>query len=328
MRRFVEMVFCALIATSGGAQDMPNEVARVRDRAIKITINPYGYWEAEIARDLVMIYIPAGKFIMGSQVGQPDERPVHEIHLDGYWLGKHLITVGQFRQFVEDTGYWTDAEKGNGSWQHFDGDWRLRYDGSWKNPYFEQGDTHPVVSVSWNDANAYCAWLSRKTGLRFKLPTEAQWEKGARGTDARRFPWGNTLPDGRKANLADLHFWKKYRHARPAHRDIDDGYTETSPVGTYPAGASPYGLLDMAGNVWEWCYDRYAKDYYTRSPAINPSGPSAGSERVNRGGSWTDRDGRIAGRGHNLRAAERTGDDPASSDDHMGFRLCLDHLER
>ncbi len=307
---------------------MPEEVVSIRDKAAKVYKNPYGFWEAELDRGGVAIYIPGGEFTMGSKAGQADERPVHEVHLDGYWLGKHLVTVGQFRQFVDDTGYRTDAENGKGSWQYFDGDWRLRVDGSWKNPYFEQEDSHPVVSVSWNDARAYCAWLSRKTGLNFKLPTEAQWEKGARGTDARRFPWGNTLPDGRKANLADVNFWKKYRDARPAHRRIDDGYTETSPVGSYPAGASPYGLLDMAGNVWEWCHDRYGEDYYSRSPARNPLGPSEGSERVNRGGSWTDRDGRIVSRGHNLRSAERTGDDPASSDDHMGFRLCLDHLER
>lgn len=334
MRRLPELVLCALIAASGSAQDIPKDVATIRDKAVKISKNQHGFWEAELAYGIVMIYIPGGKFTMGSNAGERDEKPVHELWLDGYWLGKYPVTVDQFRQFVDDTGYVTDAEKGKGSWQYFAGDWRVRLDGSWKNPYFEQGETHPVVSVSWNDAVAYCRWFSKKTGLDFKLPTAAQWEKGARGTDGRKFPWGNDKPDGSKANYADINYWNKYKDARQPDKNINDGYTETSPVGSYPKGSSPYGLLDMAGNVWEWCYDVYQADYYSFSPYKNPLGPpdtgKLDQERVNRGGgSWTDRSGHITPKGgHNLRSAARTGDEQNSSDDHMGFRICIDYIKR
>jgi formylglycine-generating enzyme required for sulfatase activity len=240
--------------------------------------------------------------------------------------------VGQFRKFVEETGYVTDAEKGHGSWQFWEGQWVVRLNGNWKNPYFEQGENHPVVSISWNDSVAFSKWLSKRTGIPFKLPTAAQWEKGARGTDERIYPWGNDIPDGTRANYADIHFWKKYDDSRKANKNVDDGFIETSPVGSFPPGASPYGLMDMAGNVWEWCYDVYDGNYYTDSPYKNPAGPldtgQADQGRVNRGGgSWTDRSGHLTPKGgHNLRSAARTGDEQNSSDDHMGFRLCIDSL--
>jgi len=313
----------------GLKRKMPENVARIQQRAERVFRNRQGFWEAEFEDGHLLVYIPAGAFPMGSEEGLEDEKPVHEVWLDGYWLGKFPVTVGQFKKFVEETGYVTDAEKGIGAWQFWKGAWVVRPDGNWKNPYFKQGEDHPVVSVSWNDATAYCRWLSAKTGLDFKLPIEAQWEKGARGTDRRMYPWGNGRPDGSRANYADLRFWKKYGDARPADRSVDDGYAETSPVGSFPAGASPYGLMDMAGNVWEWCLDIYHPRYYGFSPFRNPAGPPPpgrpDQERVNRGGgSWTDRSGYITPEGgHNLRAAARTGDEQNSSDDHMGFRICL-----
>ncbi len=314
--------------------DIPKTIAKIQKNAKRIHKNEKGFWEAEFIGGHIMVYIPAGEFPMGSDEGLPNEKPVHKVFLDGYWLGKFPVTVGQFKKFVEETGYVTDAEKGMGSWQFWEGDWTVRLDGNWKNPYFEQGEDHPVVSVSWNDAVAYCRWLSQKTGLDFKLPTAAQWEKGARGTDGRKFPWGNEKPDGTKANYADIHYWYKYKEARQPDKNINDGYTETSPVGSYPKGSSPYDLLDMAGNVWEWCHDVYQDDYYAVSPYKNPSGPpdtgEPDQERVNRGGgSWTDRSGHITPEGgHNLRSAARTGDEQNSSDDHMGFRICLDNIKR
>ena len=318
----------------GLEKTIPENIAEIRKKAKRIYKNKEEFWESEFNDGHVMVYIPAGEFPMGSEEGLPNERPVHKVYLDDYWLGKYPVTVGQFRKFVEDSGYVTDAEKGKGSWQFWKGEWVVRLDGNWKNPYFEQGDDHPVVSVSWNDAVAYCTWLSKKTGLDFKIPTAAQWEKGARGTDERKFPWGNEKPDGSKANYADINFWHKYKDARQPDKNIDDGYTETSPVGSYQEGASPYGLLDMAGNVWEWCHDVYQTDYYAVSPYENPSGPpdtdKPDQERVNRGGgSWTDRSGYITPKGgHNLRSAARTGDEQNSSDDHMGFRICIDHHKR
>ena len=315
-------------------KNIPEKVLKTQKRAKGIYKNKKGFWEAEFAGGHVMVYIPAGEFSMGSEEGLSNEKPVHKVFLDDYWMGKFPVTVGQFRKFVANTNYVTDAEKGNGSWQFWEGEWVVRLDGNWKNPYFEQGDDHPVVSVSWKDAIAYCHWLSKKTGLDFKLPTAAQWEKGARGTDGRKFPWGNDKPDGTKANYADIHYWNKYKNARQPDKNINDGYTETSPVGSYPSGLSPYGLMDMAGNVWEWSHDVYQADYYAISPYMNPLGPpdngKPDQERVNRGGgSWTDRSGFLTPvGGHNLRSAARTGDEQNSSDDHMGFRICLDYIKR
>ncbi len=318
----------------GLEKKIPEKVAKMQKRAKQIYKNNKGFWEAEFSDGHVMVYIPVGEFTMGSEEGLSNERPVHKVYLDDYWLGKYPVTVGQFRKFIADTNYVTDAEKGKGSWQFWKGEWVVRLDGNWKNPYFEQGDKHPVVSVSWNDAVEYCKWLSKKTGLYFKLPTAAQWEKGARGTDGRKFPWGNDKPDGTKANYADINYWNKYKNARQPDKNINDGYIETSPVGSYPEGASPYGLLDMAGNVWEWCNDVYQSNYYAISPYKNPFGPpdtgKPDQERVNRGGgSWTDRSGYITPKGgHNLRSAARTGDEQNSSDDHMGFRICIDYIKR
>ena len=323
---WIENIYLGLEARDVG---FPEILKQAQFVAKKFYLNEQGYWEAVLADNHVLVYIPAGEFTMGSDEGLPNEQPVHKVFLDGYWLAKHPVTVGQFRQFIAKTDYVTDAEKGQGSWQYWEGRWIVRLDGNWKNTYFEQGEDHPVVSVSWNDAMAYCDWLSQELELDFLLPTAAQWEKGARGTDQRPYPWGPEIPDGTRANYADINFWKKYDNSRPADQSIDDGYVETSPVGSYPAGASPYGLLDMAGNVWEWCYDVYADDTYATSPDRNPLGPPAtdrsDQDRVDRGGgSWTDRSGHITPEGgHNLRSAARTGDEQNSSDDHLGFRLAI-----
>ncbi len=318
---------------------MPGEVADLALTATRMEQNDLGVWEARFDHGIVMAYIPAGTFKMGSEAGLEDEVPVHEVYLDGYWLSTYMITVGQFREFIEATGYVTDAERGYGSWQYVgsgteggDG-WEPVLDGRWNNTYFEQSDDHPVGSVSWTDANEFCRWLSGEIGVDFQLPTEAQWEKGARGIDERIYPWGNEPPNGSRANYADANFFNKYGDARPADPEIDDGHTETSPVGAFPAGRSPYGLLDMAGNLGEWVYDWYDPDFYSRSPRQNPSGPEDalddGGEpridRVNRGGSWVDRSGHLSPEhGHNLRSAARTGDEYFSSDDHMGFRVAID----
>jgi len=318
----------------GLEKKIPKKVAEIQKKAKRIYRNKKGYWEAEFSGGHVMVYIPAGEFSMGSEEGLSNEKPVHKVFLDDYWIGKFPVTVGQFRKFVEETGYVTDAEKGKGSWQFWEGEWVVRLDGNWKNTYFQQGDDHPVVSVSWNDAMAYSHWFSKKIGLDFKLPTAAQWEKGARGTDERIFPWGDEKPDDTKANYADINYWNKYKNARQPDKNINDGYTETSPVGNYPEGASSYGLLDMAGNIWEWCFDVYDNNYYAASPYNNPLGPpdtgKPDQERVNRGGgSWTDRSGFFTPKGgHNLRSAARTGDEQNSSDDHMGFRICVDNIKR
>lgn len=313
-----------------------HEIVEMQKLAQRVDLNDSGFWEAELKESHRFVYVPAGEFTIGSPDGLDNERPLRKIHLDGYWMGKYPVTVGQFRRFVEDTNHVTDAENGMGSWQWSEQDrgWIVQKDGNWHNPYFEQGDDHPVVSVSWNDAVAYSQWLSKQLGARFNLATAAQFEKGARGIDGRKYPWGNEIPDGTRANYADITFWNKYGDARKPDKSVDDGFTETSPVGSFPAGASPYGLMDMAGNVWEWNHDVYDRDYYADMPDRNPTGPADTGEpdqgRENRGGgSWTDRSGHLTAKGgHNLRSAARTGDEQNSSDDHLGFRIVLSLEEK
>jgi formylglycine-generating enzyme required for sulfatase activity len=218
-----------------------------------------------------MLYIPGGPFSMGSppDAGYPDESPVHSVCVIGFYIDKHEVTNAQFKEFVEAIGYITDAEK-NGSPDV----------PTWRHPYGPESDAeqmpnYPVVCVSWNDANAYALW----TGKR--LPTEAEWEKAARGTDGRMYPWGNTAPAAASANIADKSGAFKWSDAV-----LDDTYKTASPVGSFPGGRSVYGVEDMAGNVWEWCFDWWNKDYYRASPSQNPAGPDTGEFKVIRGGSW------------------------------------------
>jgi formylglycine-generating enzyme required for sulfatase activity len=237
--------------------------------AKKVYKNKQGFTEADYGDGIIMVYIPPGEFKMGSN-NYDDEKPPHSVYLDGYWIGKFEVTVSQFKIFVNDTGYVTEAESSGGAYAWtglIRKKWKQKKGVNWKNPGFEQEDNHPVVCISWNDVNKYCKWLSKKKGLTFKLPTEAQWEKAARGTGSRKYPWGNKEPDKKLANF-------KFNVGK------------TTPVDSYPKGVSPYGLLDMAGNVWEWCQDWYDENYYQSSLDKNPKGPKSGSNRVIRGGSW------------------------------------------
>ena len=219
---------------------------------------------------------------MGSNDGQSDEKPVHTVYLDGYYISKYEITNKQYKQFCDKTGRsYPRSPKFN-----------RRLFGM--NNYFTSYPNYPVVCVSWNDAAAYCKWA----GLR--LPTEAEWQKGSRGTDGRKYPWGNESPGTNKANYD------------PGTNDAD-GYYYTSPVGNYSSGASPYGLMDMAGNVWEWCNDWYGEDYYSKSPKNNPKGPSSGSYRVLCGGSWYNLDNFI-------RSSYRFNNFPTINWYNLGFR--------
>jgi formylglycine-generating enzyme required for sulfatase activity len=241
---------------------MPKDVKNVSAKANKVEKNKNGCWEAYYQDGIVMVYIPPGEFMMGQtgeekkwlidQIGEEDynsyyanETPLHKVYLDGYWISKYEVTFAQYDRYCQEAKIEKAGDEGWGR----------------KN--------RPVINVSWTEAAAYCEWLSQKTGLKFKLPTEAQWEKAARGNDQRKYPWGIQYPDKNLANFS---------------RNIG----KTTPVGSYPAGASPYGLLDMAGNVWEWCDDWYDADYYKNSPPKNPTGPESGSDRVVRGGggSW------------------------------------------
>jgi formylglycine-generating enzyme required for sulfatase activity len=215
-----------------------------------------------------MIYIPEGEFTMGSTFFESmvfanrrlfpfgDQRPQHKVYLDGYWIDKTEVTVGMFKKFIRETGYRTSAEKRGGGkpWKEGpkDQEWQVVEGIDWLHPRemnIESEDNHPVVQISWEDAMEYAKWAGAG------LPTEAQWEKAARGTDGRKYPWGNEF-NGKYLNYGDSLCPVK----RWQNREFSDGYAFTSPVGNYPKGASPYGVLDMSGNVWEWVYDWYDED--------------------------------------------------------------------
>ena len=232
-----------------------------------------------------MILVPAGEFWMGcdeslEQECSEDQLPYRSVYLDAYWIDEHEVTVSQFKKFVNETGYKTLAEKTNKGWVFKHDDLQKSSGASWRAPWSHIHNIHiraihPVVQMAWKDAAAYCAWCDKR------LPTEAEWEKAARGTDARIHPWGDDPPLSGYLNLSDVNSRTKRKIAR-----IDDGYRCLAPVATYPKGASPYGLLDMAGNVAEWCADWYDPCAYGASSDRNPTGPSSGEEKVLRGGAW------------------------------------------
>ncbi|MCP4220672.1 MAG: SUMF1/EgtB/PvdO family nonheme iron enzyme, partial [bacterium] len=241
-----------------------------------------------------MVTVEAGEFIMGSNSSDRDnEKPERNIYLDAFEIAKYPVTNGEYRWFIEDGGYKTEKFWHPAGWQwvtkgkrQFPDFWS---DGKWN------GANFPVVGVSWYEADAYARWLSNKTGKHYCLPTEAQWENAARGTDGRTYPRGESI-DKNRCNYDE------------------SGLMRTSPVGMFPGGESPYGCLDMAGNVWEWCVDWGNSDYYKTGPDKNPQGPDNGERRVLRGGSWISN-------GRYVRSACRYWFEPSICDNFTGLRL-------
>ncbi len=210
-----------------------------------------------------MVLIPAGTFLMGSEDGGEFERPIHEVHLDDYWLDETPVTNEKFSKFIEETGYETDAERVGAAWGYKDGKFGQIPNLCWRDYALPGREDHPVVLISWNDAQAYAQWAGKR------LPTEAEWEKAARGgLVGKLYPWGDVEPDGSQSNFA----------RSPAE------IPPTTPVKQFPPNG--YGLFDMVGNVWQLCSDWYDAYYYAESPSKNPKGPSAGEYRVRRGGAW------------------------------------------
>jgi formylglycine-generating enzyme required for sulfatase activity len=206
-----------------------------------------------------LIFVPEGSFLMGSEVGtsRDDEVPEHIAHLGDYWIYKYEVTYAQFAQFLNTFG---NQEEDGALWLNAsDRDLRIsEADEVWAPD--EGYEDHPVAGVTWYGARRYCEWVGGR------LPTEAEWEKAARGEDGRIYPWGDEHPNCDFANFSGC-----------------VGYSK--PVGSYPMGASPYGVLDMGGNVWEWVMDWYAEDYYREPPVFDPQGPEEGTYKVLRGGS-------------------------------------------
>ncbi len=233
-----------------------------------------------------MLVVPGGEFIMGSLApdAAPNEQPTARITLSPFYMAKHPITNAEFEQF--DRAHVHKRMPG-------------------------AGDNHPVVHVCSMEAIKFCQWLSTRERKKYRLPTEAEWEFAARGKDGRKYPWGNFGGRGDLANFADKNTVFAW-----SDREISDGYPETSPVGAFPNGISPFGLLDMAGNVWEWCIDYFQT--YNPSPRANPRGPSAGQKRIHRGGSWKSRF-------NSLRTTVRSSNAPNYSCNDLGFRVVCEN---
>ncbi|MGV3753895.1 MAG: formylglycine-generating enzyme family protein [Verrucomicrobiota bacterium] len=291
-----------------------------------------------------MVWIAGGKFHMGSEAGQTDEKPVRQISVDGFWMDKTEVTNDEFEKFVKATGYVTIAERkpdpkdfpgaapemlvaGSIVFRPPPGEvpldnhyvwWTYVPGASWKHPEgpgsnIQGREKHPVVHVSYFDAEAYAKWAGKR------LPTEAEWEFASRGgLDRKMYGWGEEQTPGGKwvANIWQGKF--------PNGNSMDDGFRTTSPVGTFPPNG--FGLLDMAGNVWEWCADWYAPTTYAQMPERNPQGPSQQesndpnepgvAKRVQRGGSYLCSDSYCTG----YRPSARMKNTPDSATSHTGFR--------
>jgi formylglycine-generating enzyme required for sulfatase activity len=274
------------VATAATGDKIPHPLSKKAKRII------YMGKKVEIAEG--MVYVPAGEFVMG-EGKEPPNGPEHKVYLDAYFIGKYEVTNAEWKAFTDATGF-------------------TPLPNHWKGGNTPEGkENHPVVYVSWEDAQKYCEWVSKETGREVKLTTEAQWEKAASWDFRKRhknlYPWGDdsnpklcngqwlcaskfglkVSSDGTGPEWGVFTKTDKYKEMANA-----GGYT--TPVGSFAHGKSPYGCYDIGGNVWEWCIDWYERDYYTKSPRRNPSGPLQdaadvvaevnGKARVLRGGSW------------------------------------------
>ncbi len=318
--------------------------------------------EPDVPRPLGMVWVPGGKFSMGSNDGFPDELPIHEVSLDGFWIDETELTVAEFKRFADATGYKTIAERApkredfadqltpeqiaaipeenlvagsicfnpNFDRETFPKDrrpqpheiylvWKYEKGANWRLPdgpgsSIEDRMDHPVTHVAYDDAIAYCEWAGKR------LPTEAQWEYAARGgKDQWMYPWGNEREPGGKwmTNI--------WQGQWPFKNLVQDGFEKTSPVRSFEPNG--FGLYDMSGNVWEWCYDWYREDYYAHSPQKNPFGPVDSFDpiepnvpkRVQRGGSFMCNANYCKG----YRVSARMKGDVMSGTWHCGFRTVL-----
>jgi formylglycine-generating enzyme required for sulfatase activity len=227
----------------------------------------------------------------GKRIADLTDMAPHEVRITRpFYMGAHEVTIGQFRRFVEETGYLTEPERDGTGGYGVDLKTKAWSDGrrkeySWRDPGFPQRDDHPVVNITWADAVAFCAWLSRKEGRTYRLPTEAEWEYACRAGTTTRYSFGDDpelLP--KYANTYDASGAREFPEWAKWAVKGDDGYPFTAPVGSFLPNA--FGLYDMHGNAWEWCSDWYGEVYYSRSPVEDPQGPETGTLRARRGGGW------------------------------------------
>jgi len=249
-----------------------------------------------------MVLIPKGVFLMGAVEGDKladsSEKPLREVYLDDYYIYVHEVTREQFHKFVTSTGYVTTAEKQGSSY-------------TWRSNYSDKTKNYPVVFISWYDAQAYCHWAGGH------LPTEAEWEKAARGTKLIQFPWGNKMDYSRFNSELSLN--KK----EVLYKDSDDEddtplLNVTKPVGSYPKGSSPYGVMDMMGNVWEWCFDWFGVFHpkFEGYLLYDPRGPMKGDRRILKGGGFCNDPS-------NYRISARDKDYPNAFSDDYGIRVVV-----
>ncbi len=284
-----------------------------------------------------LVLIPAGEFQMGSPLDDSDaeefEMPQHYVRITHpFYLGAYEVTRGQFRSFVDETGYRTGAErdgKGSNGWNEQMSEFQLLPRYTWRDVGFNQTDDHPVVNVSWNDAVAFASWLSKKEGKRYRLPTDAEWEYACRAGTTTKYSCGDD-PERLAVvgNVSDASY-EAYFNALPGRhgkgKDIissrvltiasRDGFVFTAPIGRFQP--NKFGLFDMHGNVFEYCSDWFGAEYYAKLPSIDPQGPVTGVARTSRGGSW------YLGY-HFARSANFTSEAPNLRHTYVGFRLVRD----
>jgi formylglycine-generating enzyme required for sulfatase activity len=275
VQTFVALLFCSTSACGPSAVTQPAPTFAPLLSPTQTPALGIGSTQVSGKDGIVEVYVPAGEFTMGyNDSSYPGERPAHKVTLDPFWIDRTDVTNAMYALCRKAGACQPPSSTGSATHSNYYG--------------ASQYDNYPVINVNWNDAIAYCGWAGRR------LPSEAEWEKAARGPDGRIYPWGNAAPD---ANLLNS----------------DSKVGDTTEVGKYSGGVSPYGALDMAGNVWQWVNDWFDENYYANSPADNPLGPSSGQHRVLRGGTWSIY-------ADFARSAFRSDFMPSSSSNNIGFR--------